>query len=325
MKPEDFGSGMLLDQYLEDIVHLKDVLDEVDLLVEMTSNIGVDHAEAVRKRGGKLVSYKFGNDYVMSVESCSFGAHEGWVPHPNNIKFDELWTNAQHVNTCLSYFQHLYKAPVAILPHLWAPTFIEEAIQRSSEAAQGWPYKGRGAKAVVTMFEPNINIVKSSIIPFYAAAKFYEDHPDQVSNIFMLNTLRLAKSPLFTRLVANTKAGQDNIASAEPRHPFANFMGKYGGIVLCHQWENGLNYIYYDALYGGFPLVHNSPFLKDVGYYYEGFDIDDGARALQRAWETHDENLEEYKAKVHDFLSTVSPFNEDVIAAYDARITKLMG
>jgi hypothetical protein len=324
IKPDDLESGMFLDQYKEDIFHFDDVIDQVDLLIEMTAYIGTHHAEAVRKRGGKLVSYKFGNDYVMSVESCSFGAHKGWVPHPNRIAFDEVWTNAQHINTCQSYFEHLYKAPVEVLPHLWAPIFIEEAIQRNPQTAQGWPYKQRGEKAVVSMFEPNINIVKSSIIPFYAAAKFYEDNPSLVSNIYILNTLHLTKNSLFSRLVSDTKAGKDNVASAERRHPFADFMGKYGGIVLSHQWENGLNYVYYEALYGGFPLVHNSPFLKDVGYYYEGFDIDDGARALQIAWETHDENLHEYQAKAHELLSTISPFDEGVIAAYDARIMKLM-
>ena len=151
IKKDDLGSGMLLDQFKEDIFHYDDVIDQVDLLIEMTSYIGVEHAKKVRKRGGKLVSYKYGNDYIMSVESCSLGAHEGWVPHPNFIQFDEVWTNAQHANTCLSYFEHMQKAPVEILPHLWAPLFIEKAIQRSSEASQGWPYKRRAEKAVVSI------------------------------------------------------------------------------------------------------------------------------------------------------------------------------
>lgn len=324
IKPDDFTENMFVDQFKDDMYHFDDVIDEVDLLIEMSAYIGPKHAEAVRKRGGKLVSYKFGNDYVMSVESCSLGAHEDWVPHPSRIEFDEVWTNEQHVNTCQSYFEHLYKAPVHVLPHLWAPLFIEEALKRNSETLYGWPYKSRGEKARVTIFEPNINVVKSTIIPFYAASKFYEDNPDTVSNIYMLNTLRLVKNPLFARLVSDTKAGIDQVASAEQRHPFVDFMGKYGGIVLCHQWENGLNYVYYEALYGGYPLVHNSPFLKHVGYYYPEFDIDAGAAALELAWNTHDDNLEEYRAAAFDHLSTISPYSEDVIASYAERIEALM-
>jgi hypothetical protein len=101
-------------------------------------------------------------------------------------------------------------------------------------------------------------------------------------------------------------------------------MGQYGGIVLCHQWENGLNYVYYEALYGGYPLVHNSPFLKHVGYYYDQFDIDAGAQALETAWLTHDKNLAAYKVDALDFLETVSPYSDNVIQSYNKRIEELM-
>jgi hypothetical protein len=322
--PDGFAEKLLLSDFKDDIHHFDDVIDQVDLLVEMSAYIKPRHAKAVRNRGGKLVSYKFGNDYVMSVESCSFGAHEGWVPHPSRINFDEVWTNEQHVNTCLSYFKHLYKAPVQVLPHLWAPLFIEEALHRNEASLSGWPYHGLGEKFPITIFEPNINVVKSTIIPFYAASKFYDDNADVVSNIYMLNTLKLTESPLFKRIVSDTNAGKDKVASAEPRHSFADFMGQYGGIVLCHQWENGLNYVYYEALYGGYPLVHNSPFLKHVGYYYDQFDIDAGAQALETAWLTHDKNLAAYKVAALDFLETVSPYSDNVIQSYNMRIKELM-
>jgi hypothetical protein len=322
--PDGFAEKMFLNDFKEDIYRFDDVIDQVDLLVEMTAYIKPRHAEAVRNRGGKLVSYRFGNDYVMSVESCSLGGHEGWVPHPHRITFDEVWTNEQHVNTCLSYVKHLYKAPVQVLPHLWAPLFIEEALQRNEKTLNGWPYHGLGEKFPITIFEPNINVVKSAIIPFYAASKFYDDNADVVSNIFMLNTLKLAKNPLFKRIVSDTKAGQDGVATAEKRHSLVDFMGQSGGIVLCHQWENGLNYVYYEALYGGYPLVHNSPFLKHVGYYYDQFDIDAGAQALETAWLTHDKNLADYKAAALDFLETVSPYSDNVIQSYSKRIEELM-
>lgn len=54
-------------------------------------------------------------------------------------------------------------------------------------------------------------------------------------------------------------------------------------VLISHQWENELNYLYCEALYKGTPLVHNSPRLRDVGYYYDGFDIDAGAAQTVRA------------------------------------------
>ena len=67
-------------------------------------------------------------------------------------------------------------------------------------------------------------------------------------------------------------------------------------IVVSHHWENGLNYLLYDALYGNYPLVHNSPFLRDVGYYYPDFEIFDAARAIATAAQTHDARLDDYAA-----------------------------
>ncbi len=41
---------------------------------------------------------------------------------------------------------------------------------------------------------------------------------------------------------------------------------------LCHQWENAQNYVYYEALHAGYPLIHNSHLLDDCGYRYHNFD-----------------------------------------------------
>ena len=81
--------------------------------------------------------------------------------------------------------------------------------------------------------------------------------------------------------------------------------------------------MYYEALYGGFPLVHNSPFLKDVGYYYEDFDIDDGVHALERAVFEHDNSIKNYQKKANAFLSTINPNNQIVIDEYDKEIRRL--
>jgi hypothetical protein len=82
-------------------------------------------------------------------------------------------------------------------------------------------------------------------------------------------------------------------------------MAHYGDCIISHHWENGQNYLYYEALYGGYPLIHNSEFIRDLGYFYPDFDCQVGGEALVRAFETHDKNLIEYKAKAAEFLKTL--------------------
>ena len=76
-------------------------------------------------------------------------------------------------------------------------------------------------------------------------------------------------------LRVSTCWGQSNYCRA--RFPVYELLGQFVDTVVVHHWENGLNYLYYDVLYGGYPLIHNSEFLKDVGYYFDAFDVQSGA------------------------------------------------
>jgi len=94
--------------------------------------------------------------------------------------------------------------------------------------------------------------------------------------------------------------------------------------VLAWQHENNRNYMYYDALYGGYPLVHNSDALpKGVGYYYEGFDAADGGTTLVSAMLTHDSRAEEYRWKAGAFLDTVRTTYPANVEAHERELVAL--
>jgi hypothetical protein len=43
-----------------------------------------------------------------------------------------------------------------------------------------------------------------------------------------------------------------------------------------------LNYLFLECFYLGVPLIHNSPMLKNYGYYYPKFDISKGVEHLRK-------------------------------------------
>ena len=259
----------------------------------------------------------------MMAESLCFEPRPDWVPNPQNLEMDAVWTNPQHMHTCKGLFEHLYHTKAICMPHLWSPYFLEKDLASKPAAQVGWPCRSVARPYKISIFEPNINVVKTTLLPFLIASKFYDSNVGSVGNILMFNGGKIKDNKAFKRIVLETNAGKDRVASVEHRTSFVNAMGRNGGIIVSHQWENGLNYLYYEALYGGFPLVHNSPFLKDVGYYYEGFDIDDGVRALESAVRQHDENLDEYREYAGAFLATVDPADKRVIKQYDQEIRRI--
>lgn len=323
---EKLHSKWLMDDIQQSIAPMSDVIEETDLLIELSAMVPEHHIRVVRDRGGKYVTYKIGNDLILAMESMIFNAHSDWIPNPKRLHADAVWTNAQFVNSCATFFEHIYKARPVCLPHLWSPFFLEKAIRSNLKSQLGWPYKAQFKKSgkKISVFEPNISVVKTSTIPFLISASFYEKNKAAVENIYIYNGMKIKQNRAFKRLVMSTDAGSQRVASAEGRFNFADAMGQNSGVVVTNQWENALNYLYYEALYGGFGLVHNSPFLKDVGYYYEGFDVEDGVRALERAVFEHDENLEAYRENANAFLATVDPASEQVIAEYDREVRRLI-
>ena len=97
--------------------------------------------------------------------------------------------------------------------------------------------------------------------------------------------------------------------------------------VVAHQWECGLNYAYYDALHGGYPLVHNSPFLHEdgVGLYYPEFEAAQGGALLAEAWAREPAFWDDYRDRAAAYLRRLAPEHPDNVAAYAGRVAALMG
>jgi hypothetical protein len=76
-------------------------------------------------------------------------------------------------------------------------------------------------------------------------------------------------------------------------------------------------------LYGGYPLVHNSPLLRDLGYYYPDFDTQEGGRALLRAFDEHDRTLPEYRARARALLQQLDVAHPPNVEAYTRELLAL--
>ena len=87
-------------------------------------------------------------------------------------------------------------------------------------------------------------------------------------------------------------------------------------LVVSHQLLNGLNYTYLEALYFNIPLVHNSEYIKEAGYFYPDYDTNLAAKAIKNAITNHSKNLQQYKEKSAQVLNKYSPTNPIVIEKY---------
>jgi hypothetical protein len=104
----------------------------------------------------------------------------------------------------------------------------------------------------------------------------------------------------------------------EPRFVGLEFLADHCDAVVTHHWENGLNYLYYEVLYGNYPLIHNSGFLKDLGYYYPDFEAELGGEALLTALREHPARQAEHAKRARELFKRLDPAAPANIALHEA-------
>ncbi|WP_026035476.1 DUF2827 domain-containing protein [Cupriavidus sp. BIS7] len=292
----------------------------LDLMIEMSAQL--DRGWAVRfcERGGKIVSMRVGNDYVIDVERMIFNK-----PHALLITgspYHEIWTLPEYENTCVPYFRSAMRAPVRIVPHLWSPWVLERA-SRNLPQGKSFGYQPGRRHWRAGIFEPNICMVKTSHMPMLCCEAAHRVNPSLLEHVWVCNTLQLKEHAGFSSFAQSLDIVRHGLASFEGRFPAYQLMAEHVDAVVTHHWENAQNYIYYEALHGGYPLVHNSHLIGECGYRYHDFDCEEGGAALVRAFAEHDTNLGSYRQTAQAFLRTLDPADERNVQAYREAIDAL--
>jgi hypothetical protein len=310
---KEIPAGLMLAETGTEIIGLEEALSSLDVVVEMSDQLPEDWVEKFRAKGGRFVAMKVGNEYFIDVERSIYN-----LPHAGLCSrkvYDAIWTLPQYQDCCADYFSLNARAPVKIVPHLWSPVFLEMGIARLPQSARFGYQPGRKHWRVA-VFEPNLCMVKTSVIPMLLCEEAYRKHPAFAEIFRFCNTHKAKDNPALVRFTQSLDIVKNGLSSFDGRFYFYEFMAHHGDCVVSHQWHNAQNYLYYETLYGGYPLIHNSPIIKDCGYFYPDFDNRAGGEALIRAYETHDAQLEEYKAKAAEFLKTLNISFPGNIEAY---------
>lgn len=272
----------------------------------------------------RVIHYIAGNKYVMEMEAVLFDLDSR---KPSYSKFvDELWVLPHHWNTCGEYLRILYgldKSKVKIIPFIWDPMFIDkycgnynmqEDLPLLERKIPLYLKDKHNANKNIAIFEPNINVVKWSMIPTMIVEDYFNED-GEFDKLVVFGGIKQSKNTAWQKLMNNLNIYKSNVVkiNIQPRMGIVSALAGFVDVVVAHQWENGLNYAYLDALYLNFPLVHNSPYLKDAGYYYSEFNIEEGRVQLENAMNNHDQHIKEYNDRTEDVLTRYTTYNEDML------------
>jgi Protein of unknown function (DUF2827) len=293
-----------------DIVRTAQVAGELDFVLVLGAAMDAATAEGLRKRGCRIIGYKGGNGIVISMEAIIAQPPRGDAErYFDRSCYDALWMTPQHIHTYRSYCETIYRCPVVEVPQIWQPLFLD---RRAGALQQPFGYQPGAARKRIGILDPNITVMKTSHMPMLVCEAAYRQRPELFQAVYVTNAIQFMQNEHFNSLANRLRMFRDKVATVEPRFVTADFLAHHADAVVTHHWENGLNYLFYDVLSGGYPLVHNSAFLREYGYYYESFDAESGGEALLRALSDHDAGLQAYRAtakRLLDRVDAASPAN----------------
>lgn len=294
-------------------INLVDAIRELDVIVELGVRLPREASSLYRKQGGRLISYMAGNAMIMNLEAVASRLPYGEVV--NHSGYDAVWLTPQHVNTNFSYVKITRSDHVFSAPHIWDPMVLKFDMAQKRRPFKWVPPDDDFGWRLVN-FEPNVNVVKTFHLPFLVCESAYRKRPDLIRHLYLMNTQHMVGQAHFDEFIGVTDLGKSGRVTAESRIQISDVLGVHANAVVAHQWENGLNYHYWDVLYGGFPLIHNSPMFSNAGYYYPDFDPIRGGEVLIDALNNHSKNISDYKKSAAKTLWRFSIDNPEVQEIY---------
>lgn len=296
------------------IVTQQQACGEVDVVIELVRGFGREWLDVMRSRGCKVIF------------CCSGAACREEAPRRAGVtrtrRCDEVWLQPKDELT-VPLMHMLYRCPVRVVPFVWSPMFVERRVAGLERGGIRYGYDAqrpaRDARASgwrVAIVEPDLTAMKEPGIPMLACEDAYRAKQDAVSELHVLNAARLKADAKRAVLAAVFELVRDRRTTFHGPHDLVAFVGQHADAVFAHQQNDGDAYGYLDVLYGGYPLIHNSPSLLDAGYYYPGADVAQGARAFLAALHAHDATLDAYRTRSRALFDAVDPFSDANRSAY---------
>lgn len=320
--------------YLKDIdvSYFEDKYLEMDMLIVMGAQIHNHQIESFKNSGEnkKIIAYKCGNNYVITMENILFGENPNKA-YQFNEPYDEIWYIPQQDEVNRGYYHTLYRTNALIVPFIWHHKFLLESVTdiekgfKNGSYKKNWQYEIGKEKKILGIMEPNLNIVKFSLIPTMIAEESYrgEIGKNHIDKLRITNSEKVKSHKEFLAMIGTFDLYKDNKISAESRYQTAYMLTQHLDVLICHQILNPLNYLYLDAAFLGYPVLHNAPMCKDLGYYYEGSDTIVAAKQLDYILTQHDKNIESYDERNDKVLQRYHADNMDIVKTYDKLIENL--
>lgn len=281
------------------------------VVISVRHHIGKTFYDLLKANKVSVVSFICGNSYMTDIEEF---VRDSKIPGMTTFMgkgnmCDEVWTIPSY-EYMIDYLELTRGKPTFSVPHLWSPEIIQAHLRLKNVDEKGLFFditKHTKKKIEILIVEPNMYLFKTGWLPICASEKVHIQNPELIENVFCFN---YPDNSHAYNMADNLSLGSK--LRKFKRIPMPELLDHFNKldtfpIFVSHQVNNSLNYTYYEILYYGFPLVHNSPDLEGCGYYYPDHNLAKCAEQIMYAYTHHTKQLNVQKDLAKKFLSKIDP------------------
>ena len=299
---------------------------EYSVVISVSRRFTEENITFLRSHNIRMVSFICGSHYTDDQLAFIYGKSLAFTVHEKDTG-DELWIIPSYAYS-KNYLEILTGKPVYIMPHLWSSSLVKDRLLIEYKKPENMVIydkpKHMSKKINILITEPNLANVKTAWLPIVACEWLHKQYPDLIDTIYVFN---FPENDLAYTMVRKLKI--DSKVRKFKRLPLPEILLHFNGleaipIFVAHHYLNSLNYMYYEALQYGYPLVHNSADLDECGYFYSGDDPKACADAIYAAFTKHNNGYDNYCAKAKEYLYRIDPLNPLVGKECKRLITNLL-
>lgn len=312
--------------------------DNYNLIFSFGFSIPEEIFPVLKTNATKIVAYMCGNSYIIDSESILYNQFEKtacldkFQNKQNKLKtYDEIWSIPQMYNQNKYYWEILYRTNCIQIPFIWSSNsiqFTKKILNIKDEKELICSKKNNK----VAIFEPNISIMKWCL-PCLLICDHNYRKDNIIEHVYVTNIdinkkiedmdLNKFNKTHFTNVCKGLDIFNDKKMTVEKRYNTIEFINKYAYIAVSHQWENPLNYLYFDLAWLGWPILHNAHLCKDIGYYYNEFNYEEASNKLTEILINHEMNIHNYMETNRKIIDKYLPTNKDLQNKYKQLIENL--
>ena len=280
-----------------DIGFLNDEGKNFDIIIFMGGLPYIDDIIKLHNmRKIKLIYYKCGNDFINLAEKIL------WDEEPKKERdelftyFDEVWYVPQQKEQNHNHYKLMFRnSKIIQVPFVWHPRLLDYEVNDFERKNKLKPYDLTKVQKTLGICEPNISTVKLCLVPMLIAEQSYRTSvKEKISSLIVTNAIKYQENGNFKTFCHHLDLQNDGKLSIEHRYKITYILNDHIDIVISHQQYNPLNYLYLDCVYLGYPILHNGDLCKDIGYFYDGYDIDGASEKLNYILNEHDKEHDKY-------------------------------